>query len=180
VIACFGDSLTAGYGIAPGQSYPQVLQRDLDNRGYRYRVVNLGESGNTTVDGIRRMQEALAVHPSVVVLEFGVNDALRGLPADAAKANLARLIESFQAAGAQVILGGMILPASLAPGYLPKFNAMYRDVESKYGVTLIPFFLEGVAGRAELMQNDGMHPNAKGAGVVAGTVFRALEPILKK
>jgi acyl-CoA thioesterase-1 len=157
-----------------------VLQRELEQRGYHYRVLNLGVSGETTQDALRRMDRVLATHPSIVVLEFGANDALRGLPAARAEDNLAQMIETFQKSGVQVVLGGMILPESFAPAYLPPFNAMYRGLQSRFGVRLIPFFLDGAAGNPELMQPDAMHPNARGARVVAGSVLRAVEPLLEK
>jgi acyl-CoA thioesterase-1 len=126
------------------------------------------------------MDRVIATHPSIVVLEFGANDALRGLPAARAEDNLAQMIETFQKSGVQVVLGGMILPESFAPAYLPPFNAMYRGLQSRFGVRLIPFFLEGAAGNPELMQPDAPHPNARGARVVAGSVLRAVEPLLQK
>jgi acyl-CoA thioesterase-1 len=179
-IVCFGDSLTAGYGLPAAQSYPGVLQKVFDQQGLRYKVVNLGQSGDTTEDGIRRLPSALAQKPDVVVLEFGANDALRGMSFARARQNLAQMIERFHAAGAEVILGGMQFPPSYAPDYVPAFNAIYPSLASSYGVPLIPFFLEGVAGHPELTLPDGMHPNAAGARRVAELVYQNLRPVIAR
>jgi acyl-CoA thioesterase-1 len=179
-IVCFGDSLTAGFGLAQSQSYPAVLQEELNRRGYGNRVVNLGRNGDTTHDGLRRLPEALAARPAIVVLEFGANDMLRGLPLTAAQANLGRMIGELRAAGSQVILAGFALPPALSPGYIPKFNGMYPELAARHGVTLIPSFLEGVAGNPAMMQPDYLHPNAAGARRVAEIVLKTIEPLLRR
>lgn len=179
-IVCFGDSLTAGFGLAAAQSYPSVLQDELRRRGYEYRVLNLGRNGDTTYDALRRLPEALAARPAMVVLEFGANDMLRGLPLTAAQANLARMIGEFHKAGSQVILAGFALPPALSPGYIPRFNGMYPELAAQHGVTLIPSFLEGVAGNPAMMQPDYLHPNAAGARRVAEIVLRTIEPLLRR
>ena len=178
-IVCFGDSITAGFGLDAGQSFPDLLQQDLDRRGLAYRVVNLGVSGDTTQDGLARVFMALAEKPAVVVLELGGNDGLRGIPLSITQANLANMIEQFQGAGARVVLAGMSLPPNYGPAYIPKFEALYKDLAVKYKVTLIPFLLEGVGGHDELMQRDGIHPNAAGARKVEALVMKALGPLLK-
>jgi acyl-CoA thioesterase-1 len=178
-IVCFGDSITAGFGLDSGQSFPDLLQQDLDRRGLAYRIVNLGVSGDTTQDGLARVFMALAEKPSVVVLELGGNDGLRGIPLSITQANLARMIEQFQGAGARVVLAGMSLPPNYGPAYIPKFEALYRDLAAKYKVTLIPFLLEGVGAHDELMQRDGIHPNAAGARQVETLVMKSLGPLLK-
>jgi acyl-CoA thioesterase I len=179
-IVCFGDSLTAGFGLDPGKSYPDLLQKELDREGYRYRVVNLGVSGDTTQDGVARLGTALAEHPRIVVLEFGANDGLRGLPVPLAESNLARMVEALRKGGAQVVLAGMTLPPNYGPEYVKRFDAMFTDLAKRYQLPLIPFLLEGVATKPNLMQGDGLHPNAEGTRVVVQNVMRAVGPLLRK
>ncbi len=179
VIAAFGDSLSAGFGVDPGRSFPDDLQRDLNAAGYKYRVVNLGVSGDTTTDGVERLPSVLAVRPKVVILEFGGNDGLRGLPIADAKQNLAKMIEALQSAGAKVLLAGMTLPRNYGPEYIHSFEQMYVELAKQYHVARIPFLLDGVGGNPNLMQADGLHPTAQGAEIVAGTVMRYITPLLK-
>ena len=179
-IVCFGDSLTAGFGLDAGQAYPEMLQKLLDQRGYRYRVVNFGVSGETTQDGLARIPMVLAEKPAIVVLEFGANDGLRGLPVAGSEKNLAKTIEQVQAAGARVVLAGITLPPNYGPDYIRRFDSMYKDLASRYKLKLIPFLLAGVGGNARLMQRDGLHPNAEGTKIVAETVEQALNGMLKK
>ena len=178
-IACFGDSITAGFGLDAGQSFPDLLQQDLDRRGLSYRVLNLGVSGDTTQDGLARVPIAVAEKPAIVVLELGGNDGLRGIPLGITQANLAQMIEAFQAAGARVVLAGMSLPPTYGPAFIQKFQAIYKDLAAKYKVTLIPFLLEGVGAHDEFMQRDGIHPNAAGARKVEALVMKTLTPLLK-
>jgi len=178
VIAAFGDSLSAGFGLEAGKSYPDDLQRLLDTAGYRYRVVNLGVSGDTTTDGVERLPETLAVHPAIVVLEFGANDGLRGLPVSAARKNLAAMIESLQKAGARILLAGMTLPRNYGPEYIHSFEQMYLLLAKQYKVGRVPFLLDGVGGVPELTQPDGLHPTAQGAEIVARNVMQYLQPLL--
>jgi acyl-CoA thioesterase I len=179
VIACFGDSLTAGFGLDPGQSYPDLLQRELDRRGYKYRVENLGANGDTTQDGLARISIALALKPQIVVLELGANDGLRGQPVPGIERSLGQIIEAFQQAKASVLLAGITLPPNYGPEYIHRFAAIYPDLAAKYKVRLIDFLLAGVGGNPRLMQQDGLHPNAEGTRAVAATVFKALQPMLK-
>jgi acyl-CoA thioesterase-1 len=180
VIACFGDSLTAGLGLDPGQSYPDLLQREVDSHRYRYRVVNMGISGDTTQDGLSRLDVVLAEKPAIVILEFGANDGLRGQPVSNMQRNLGEMIEAFQKAGVQVLLAGITLPPNYGVDYIHRFDSAYRDLAAKYKVPLIPFLLVNVAGHDNLMQRDGLHPNAAGTRIVAQTVWKALEPLLKR
>jgi acyl-CoA thioesterase-1 len=179
VIACFGNSITAGFGLDPGQSFPALLQQDLDRRQYGYRVVNMGASGDTTQDGVARLPLLLAEKPAIVVLELGGNDGLRGLPVSVTESNLAEMIEAVQKAGARVLLAGMTLPPNYGPAYIRKFEALYRDLAARYQLAWIPFLLTGVGGNADFMQRDGLHPNALGAGRIEVTVMKALIPLLK-
>jgi acyl-CoA thioesterase-1 len=178
VIVAFGDSLTAGFGAEPGKSFPDFLQKDLNAAGLKWRVVNAGVSGNTTTDGLDRINEVLAYKPRVTVVEFGGNDGLRGLPIETTRANLDQMVRMLQASGSTVLLAGMTLPPNYGPDYIKSFEQMYRDLAVKYKVTRIPFLLEGVATHPELMQQDGIHPKAQGNELVAKTVMRYLKPLL--
>jgi acyl-CoA thioesterase-1 len=178
-IVCFGDSITAGFGLDAGQSFPDLLQQDLDRRKLAYRVVNLGVSGDTTQDGLARLPMALAEKPAIVLLELGGNDGLRGIPLSITQANLAQMIEEFRGAGARIVLAGMTLPPNYGPEFIQKFEALYKGLAAKYQVTLIPFLLEGVGAHDEFMQRDGLHPNAAGARKMEALVMRTLTPLLK-
>jgi acyl-CoA thioesterase-1 len=179
-IVVFGDSISAGFGLDTGQSFPDLLQQDLDRHGIMYRVVNLGVSGDTTQDGLARLSLALAEKPVIVLLELGGNDGLRGVPISITQQNLAGMIEAFQKAGARVVLAGMTLPPNYGPAFIKKFEAVYRDLAAKYRLTLIPFLLEGVGGNDRLMQRDGLHPNAEGARKIEVLVMKTLEPLLRQ
>jgi acyl-CoA thioesterase-1 len=179
-ILCFGDSLTAGFGTDIGQSYPDDLQRLLDADGYHYHVVNAGISGNTTKDGLDRIHLVLARHPQLVVVEFGGNDGLRGLPLEQTQANLSSIIDQLQASGAQVVLAGITLPPSYGPDYIKKFDAMYPALAKQYHVRLLPFILKDVYGIPGDMQSDDTHATAQGNKQVALNVEALLKPLLKK
>jgi len=178
LLLCFGDSLTAGYGTEPGESYPDVLQRLLDARGYRYRVVNAGISGDTTKDGLERIGRVLARHPQVVVLEFGGNDGLRGFPVEQTQANLATMIERLQAGGAEVVLAGITLTPDYGPDYIARFNAIYPALAKRYHLRLLPFLLKDVYGVPGDMQEDGHHATAQGNVQVAKNVEGLVQPLL--
>jgi acyl-CoA thioesterase-1 len=180
VVVAFGDSLSAGFGAEPGKSFPDFVQRLIDSAGYRYRIFNAGVSGDTTSDGVERMPEVLALSPTIVILEFGGNDGLRGLPVTTTKANLAQMIEGLQKSGAKVLLAGMTLPRNYGPDYIASFDKVYVELAAQYKIARIPFLLDGVGGVPKLMQQDSIHPTAQGNAIVAKTVFRYLEPMLKK
>lgn len=181
VIAAFGDSLSAGYGAEAGKSYPDYLQKLLEAKGYRYKVVNAGVSGDTTSDGIVRLSGVLSLKPAVVVLEFGGNDGLRGLPVASTRANLEQMIVALEKAGAKVVLAGMTLPRNYGADYIRSFEKVYTDLAKQHKLTLIPFLLQDVALAApELMQRDGIHPTAAGNERVAATVLRYMGPALKR
>ena len=180
VILCFGDSLTAGFGVEPGKGYPELMQAALDAKGYRYRVVNAGISGDTTSGGVSRMAEAIAAKPEIVLLELGGNDGLRGLPISVTRANLEEMIRGFQGAGATVVLAGMTLPRNYGPEYIGQFEKIYRDLAKEYKLTLIPFLLEPLVSKPGMMQNDGIHPTASGYREVVPSFVQLLEPLLKK
>ena len=180
VILCFGDSLTAGFGVEPGKTYPDLMQVALNEKGYRYRIVNAGISGDTTSGGVARMAEAIAAKPEIVLLELGGNDGLRGLPIEVTRANLEEMIRGFQASGATVVLAGMTLPRNYGPDYIGQFERIYRDLAKQYKLTLIPFLLEPLVSKPGMMQNDGIHPTASGYREVVPSFVRLLEPQLKK
>jgi acyl-CoA thioesterase-1 len=180
VIAAFGDSLSAGFGVEPGKSYPDDLQRLIDAAGFPYRVVNLGVSGDTTTDGLERLPGVLAIHPAIVILEFGGNDGLRGLPVASAEKNLAAIIEALQKAKVELLLAGMTLPRNYGPEYIRSFEKMYTDLANRYKLARVPFLLEGVGGHPDLTQPDGIHPTAEGAEIVARTVMKYLTPLLHR
>lgn len=179
VIVAFGDSLTAGFNVEPGESYPDYLQQLLDARGYQYRVVNAGIGGDTTGSGLERVDSIIAMKPAIVILELGGNDGLRGLPLERTRTNLEAILDRLEASGAVTVLAGMTLPPNYGPEYIAGFEKIYRDLAQRRRLPFIPFLLEGVAGRPGLMQGDGIHPTAEGNRRVAEIVFRAIEPLLE-
>jgi acyl-CoA thioesterase-1 len=180
IILAFGDSLTAGSGLAAGSGYPEKLQKALDERGYNYRVINAGVGGDTTGGGVARVQSAIRMKPEIVILELGGNDGLRGIPIDVMRSNLDELVTEFKNAGAQVLLAGMTLPRNFGPDYISSFEKVYPELASKHDVTLMPFFLEGVGGDPRLNLEDLIHPNEEGYRIVAANVLKYVEPLLKK
>jgi acyl-CoA thioesterase-1 len=180
VIVAFGDSLTAGYGADPGDSYPDYLQKDLEARGYNYQVVNQGISGNTTKDGVDRLQDALSLKPVVVIVAFGGNDGLRGLPIASTRENLDRIISTILQSGAKVVLGGITLPPNYGPDYIRQFNQTYALLAAKYHVPMLPFLLKNVYGVDGDMQADGIHATDQGNAQVAKNLLPLIEPLLKK
>ncbi len=180
VIVAFGDSLTAGYGTSEGHSYPDYLQQELDARGYRYRVVNAGISGNTSKDGVARLPEIVALHPVIVIAEFGGNDGLRGVPILDTEMNLKTIVSTLQDAHAKVVLGGITLPPNYGKDYISRFDAIYRKEAHTYDVPLLPFILKDVYGVPGDMQNDGIHATAEGNEQVAKNFLPLLLPLLHK
>jgi acyl-CoA thioesterase I len=179
VLVVFGDSLAAGFGLEAGQSFPDDLQKRLDAQGYAWHVVNLGVSGDTTEGGVSRIDSAVSLHPSVVLLELGGNDGLRGLPLDVTRKNLETMIQTFQSAGARVALAGMTLPPNYGPEYIHGFEKIYKDLAAHYKLAFIPFLLSDiVTPDLRYIQRDGIHPTAQGAEIVSGTVFKAVKPLL--
>ncbi len=179
-LVCFGDSLTAGFGTEPGESYPDVLQRNLDQAGYKYRVVNEGISGNTTKDGLSRIARVIAMHPALVVVEFGGNDGLRGLPIADTRANLDTILHRLKDSGALVAIAGITLPPSYGSDYVQQFNSTYTLLAARYKAPMIPFLLQGAYGVTGMMQADNVHATARGNIIVAATVQKLVQPLLKK
>lgn len=179
-IVAFGDSLTAGYGLSPAESYPALLQKRLEADGYKYEVVNAGVSGDVSAGGLRRIDWAMEGDVRVVILELGANDILRGQPMAQMKKNLSQIIERAKSRGAQVLLAGMEAPTNSGPEYRREVHEAFTALAREHSVPLIPFFLEGVAGLERFNQPDGIHPNTEGTRIVAGTVYKHLRPILEK
>lgn len=181
VILAFGDSLTEGYGLEKAQSYPSLLQERLKEKGYNYRVVNAGISGDTSSGGANRIAAALTDNNvKVMILELGANDMLRGQDLRITKKNLSSIIEKAQAKNVEVILAGMEAPTNWGEDYQQAFHNLFVDLAKAYKLKLIPFFLTDVAGKADLNQGDGIHPNVQGTKLVLDNVWQVLEPMLKK
>jgi acyl-CoA thioesterase I len=178
-IVALGDSLTAGLGLEPAETYPALLQKRLDAAGLSYEVVNAGVSGDTAAGGLRRIDWALDGDVRVLIVALGGNDALRGLPVEQLKQNLTAIVERAAGRNIKVILAGMEAPPNYGAAYTAAFRQTYRDVASEHGAALIPFLLDGVAGLPEMNQGDGIHPTAAGAEKLAETVWSALRPIVK-
>ena len=180
-IVAFGDSLTAGYGLSPEQSYPSLLQKKLAADGFDYDVVNAGISGDTSAGGVRRIDWSLdGGDVKIVILELGANDILRGQPISEMKKNLSTIIERAKARGAQVLLAGMEAPTNSGIDYRRWTHGAFSELAKEHNVALIPFLLDRVAGIQSLNQADGIHPNAEGARIVADTVYQYLKPMLEK
>lgn len=172
-ILAFGDSLTHGYGLAAGDTFPEQLQRALTAKGYAVKVLNGGNSGDTTASGRERLDWVLAERPDMAIVELGGNDGLRGLDPAETYANLDAILARFRAAGVAVLLTGMLAPRNLGHEYTDAFDAVFPALAKKYGVAFYPFFLDGVALDPALNQPDGIHPNAAG-------VRRIVERILPR
>ena len=178
-IVVLGDSLTAGLGLRGDESYPTLLQQDLEQAGLGYDVINAGVSGDTSAGGLSRLDWALDGDVRVLVVALGGNDALRGLPPDELKHNLAQIIERAQARGITVVLAGMEAPTNYGRDYIVAFHKIYPALARQYHVAFVPFLLQGVAGDAWLNQRDGIHPTAQGARIVAENVWAVLRPIVE-
>ena len=179
-IVFLGDSLTAGLGLASDKSFPSLISRRLKERGLDYEVVNAGVSGDTSAGGLRRVDWSLEGDVRVLVVALGGNDGLRGLPPAELKKNLAAILERAKARNIPVILAGMEAPPNFGVEYTNAFRDVYPALAKEYGVRLVPFLLQGVAGVAALNQADGIHPNIRGAELVADTVWAELDPALRR
>jgi len=179
-ILAFGDSLTAGFGVAPEDAFPVQLAARLKADGYRVEVENGGVSGDTTSGGLARLDWALRGHPQLVLLELGANDALRGIDPKLTRANLDAMLARLKAAQTAVLLIGMKAPGNWGVDYQASFDAIYPDLARKYGVPLYPFFLDGVALDQNYNQPDGLHPNPAGVAVIVGRILPVIERMLGK
>ncbi|HEV8364417.1 MAG TPA: arylesterase [Gemmatimonadaceae bacterium] len=181
-VLIIGTSLTAGLGLDPYDAYPGVLQRMADSAGYRVDVVAAGVSGETSAGALRRIDWLLQKPADVIVVETGANDGLRGLDIDSTRTNLREILRRSAALkpNARLFLVQMEAPPNLGPRYTTSFRAMFPEVAREAHAELIPFLLDGVAGVPDLNQPDGIHPNERGSVVVAGNVWRTLEPALRQ
>jgi acyl-CoA thioesterase-1 len=180
VLVCYGDSITAGYGVSYGQAYPDDLQRDLDSQGYHYKVLNRGTSGATSKDALAGLSQIVNLHPDVVIVEFGGNDGLRGLPFENTRRNLDQVLSGLQAAHIQILLAGITLPPNYGTDYIRQFQQIFRDVAARHHVALVPMIYKDLIHVPGTIQDDGIHPTPKGAAIVAKTLEPALKPMLKK
>jgi acyl-CoA thioesterase-1 len=179
-IAVLGDSLSAGYGLEPDESWVTLLDKRLAEEGYGYRVINASITGDTTAGGLNRLPGLLRREsPRLVILELGGNDGLRGLPVPRMKQNLRSMIELSKSAGAQVVLAGIQIPPNYGQGYTHQFKQVFEDLALDPQVVLVEFILEGVALDPELMQLDGIHPNALGQPRILDNVWEAVAPLLE-
>jgi acyl-CoA thioesterase-1 len=180
ILVCYGDSITAGYGLLTGQSYPDALQRDIDSRGYRYKVVNQGTSGATTKDAVADLRSILLLHPAVVIVEFGGNDGLRGLPPDQTRRNLDQVLTTLENAHIKILLAGITLPPNYGHDYIQQFEQIFRDLVARHHPAFVPMIYKDLAHVPGTIQPDGIHPTAKGSEIIARTLLPALMPLLRK
>jgi acyl-CoA thioesterase-1 len=180
VIVAFGDSLTAGLGVAPEEAYPARLQIRLRHEGYPHRVVNAGVSGDTTAGGLRRVDWVLRLAPEIAIVALGANDGLRGTSVSAMRGNLEAIVARLRAEGVRVLLAGMRLPPNYGEPLGREFAAAFPEVARRAGVALMPFLLDGVAAEARLNQGDAIHPNAEGHQVIADRLWPHLRPLLRR
>lgn len=178
-ILVWGDSLSAGYGLKSGEAWPTLLQTRLKDEGFRHTVVNASVSGETSAGGRSRLPAALEQHkPSIVILELGANDGLRGLRPQLMAENLTAMIDAARAAGSQVLLVGMHMPPNYGAAYTRRFAQTFTDVAQARKVPLVPFLLDGFADQPELFLSDGIHPTAEAQPRVLDTVWQGLQPLL--
>ncbi len=180
VLVCYGDSITAGIGLQAGQSYPDALQRDLDKSGYRFQVTNMGTSGATTKDAVEGLRSVLALHPAIVIVEFGGNDGLRGLPLDQTRRNLDTVLTALENAHIKVLLAGITLPPNYGQDYIRSFDQIFGDLARKHRTAFVPMIYKDLVHVPGTIQRDGIHPTAKGSEIIATTLLPALKPLMRK
>lgn len=179
-IVAFGDSIFAGYDLRPEQAFPAKLEKALRSKGYAVQVLGRAVNGDTTADGLTRVQNVLEARPNIVILELGGNDLLRGIQPELVKTNLDNIMYQLAASGTWIILAGQSAPMNYGRAYAEKFNGLYVDLAGKYGVPLYPNILEGVVGAPAMLLPDGIHPNALGVEVIVGRITPLVEQILNK
>ena len=180
LLLCFDDSITTGYGLQPGQAYPEALQRKLDRGGYNYKVDNQGTSGATTKDAVASLSSILQLHPEVVLVEFGGNDGLRGLPPDQTRRNLDAVLTSLENAHIKILLAGITLPPNYGADYIHSFESIFRELAARHHEAFVPMIYKDMVNEPNSIQADGIHPTAKGSDIIADTLFPALKPLLRK
>ncbi|OLP60230.1 arylesterase [Xaviernesmea oryzae] len=176
----FGDSLMAGYQLAPEDAFPARLEKALRDKGLDVTIANAGVSGDTTAAGLARIAWSVPDGTKGVILELGANDALRGIPPEETRKNLTAMIEALKARGVEVLLAGMMAPPNMGGDYGARFNAIYPDLAKQYGLELYPFFLDGVVENAALKLEDGMHPNPQGVSIMVERMLPAAERFVRR
>jgi acyl-CoA thioesterase-1 len=179
-IVAFGDSLTAGHGLLQRDSYPSKLEAVLRARGYNVTIANAGVSGDTTAQALSRLDWSVPQGTQAVILEFGANDMFRGVPPATIKHNLEAMIQKLKSRHIEVMLAGMYATRNLGKEYYTAFDAIYRDLAHKYGLVLMPFFLEGVVGVQRLNQPDGIHPTAAGIDIIVRKSLPSVEALIQR
>jgi acyl-CoA thioesterase-1 len=179
-IVCYGDSITAGHGLAYGVAYPDFLEKKLDALGYRYKVINQGTSGATTKDAVAGLPFVLRLHPAVVIVEFGGNDGLRGLPVAESRSNLDQILTGLEKAHVKILLAGITLPPDYGPDYIRSFNQIFRDLAARHHAAFVPMLYVNLVHVPGTIQDDGIHPTAKGSAIIADTLLPVLKPLLHK
>lgn len=180
-ILVYGDSLSASYGVAKQQGWVAFLQKKLNDQHYKYDVVNASISGETTSGGLTRLASTLAkTNPTIIILELGANDGLRGLPVKNMVENLSNMISQSKKAKAKVLLIGMRIPPNYGPQYTESFSNTYPQLSQQHKVSLVPFMLENIAAQPNLIQDDGLHPNALGQPMMLNNIWPKLQLMLKK
>ena len=180
ILVCYGDSITAGYGLSFGQAYPDFLQSILDAQGYAFKVVNQGTPGATTKDALAGLPYVLRLHPAIVIVEFGGNDGLRGLPVDQTRNNLDQVLTGLEKAHVKIVLAGITLPPDYGPDYIRSFDRIFRDLAARHHVALVPMLYKNLIHVPGTIQGDGIHPTSKGSEIIADTLFPVLKPLLRK
>ncbi len=180
LLVCYGDSITAGYGLPYGQTFPDALQRILNTDGYRYLVRNMGTPGATTKDAVANLPNVLRLHPAVVIVEFGGNDGLRGLPLAQTRRNLGLVLAALKKAHIRVLLAGITLPPNYGPDYIHAFDGLFPALAAEYHVAVVPMIYKNLIHVPGTIQADGIHPTAKGSRIIAETLMPALKTLLEK
>jgi acyl-CoA thioesterase-1 len=179
-VVVLGDSLAAGFGVEPSEAFPALLQEKINAAGLNYQVINAGVSGDTSSDGVNRINWLLKRRVDVLILELGGNDGLRGIPATTTKANLQSIIDRVKQKypDAKIVIAGMQMPPNMGEAYTTAFRKLFPELAEKNRAALVPFLLEGVGGKPELNQPDHIHPTAEGHKIVADNVWKVLKPVL--
>jgi acyl-CoA thioesterase-1 len=172
-LVCYGDSITAGHGLQTGQSFPDALQRELDRLGYRYAINNQGTSGATTKDAVAGLRSILLLHPEIVIVEFGGNDGLRGLPLSETRRNLDQVLTALESAHIKI-------PPNYGQEYILQFDQLFRDLAAKHHTAFVPMIYKDLVHVPGTIQPDGIHPTAKGSEIIARTLLPVLRPLLRK